>query len=515
MLDLQDQFPGVRLVSRGDVSLGRPYATLSYCWGGVDFLKLKQSNSAELEAHISLGSLPMTFVQAIEVARRLSIPYLWIDSLCIVQDSTEDLQRELASMREVFGNSILNIMATASSNGFEGLFRARDPRALEILKITTTWDDEKSQEFVVVERNVWEEQLAEAPLIDRGWVVQERILPPRAVHFGQSQLFWECRELDACETHPNGLPWGLQDDLSKIKTLEPGIWHDFCQQKYLDEDKHNLDYRSPPCPQPYSGYDLWARIVQYYTRTKLSYASDKLIAIGGLAERMEYALGDTYLMGLWVQFLPSQLLWTVKDYQLSTRPSKYRAPSWSWFSMDGVISTTIPENGLRNLISVVDRPIVPSSGSDVADQASTNKIKLNGMIIPGQIAESSPGSDSYSLTLDGFGGLQGRSILSLDVQFSPESLQSVMCLPMDMQEETTCTQRIRTLILRKAEGRPKGWYERIGVVNNERGFGIRGSSDMGNKAADEEWPLLQAMKSHIIVGTDLYLDGEPGSLVIM
>ncbi|KAK9412951.1 putative RRM domain-containing protein [Seiridium unicorne] len=483
-----------------------PYATLSHCWGEADMLKLTEKNKEELENNIDLRDLPRTFVEAIEIARRLAIPYLWIDSLCIIQDSLEDWKREASLnvvVQKVYGYSRLNIMATASSNSHQGLFRDRDPRAIAMCRVTTSWDDEDRKEAMIIDKGAWRDQILQAPLIQRGWVVQERILPPRALHFGQTQLFWECNELDACEEHPTGLPWGMQEELSKIKTLDPDAWYDFCDQKYRQEDIHDLNYKPPPCPRAYAGYDLWSRIVEYYTMTKLTYESDKLIAVSGLAQKMGQILDDEYLAGLWLRFLPSQLLWTVRDETCTNRTLNYQAPSWSWASVDGGILMPVPRDDIRHLVDLEDHSAQPVTGHNNAGMLSMACIKLKGTLLSARIRFQDRGySKPYNFELSN-GGYLGRSRFAPDLKPSSETPLALF-LPVEMTTQESASQTIRGLILEKAEGQDRGWYRRLGYIDSERGSGSY--SERGSGASDEEWPMFQAMKDPTMTDDGYYLE---------
>lgn len=100
--------------------LDQPYVTLSHCWGKGKILRLLQENIESMKNEILIESLPKTFQETIVIARRLKQRFLWIDSLCIIQDSEEDWQIESAMMEYVYGHSLLNIAATDSSSGIGG-----------------------------------------------------------------------------------------------------------------------------------------------------------------------------------------------------------------------------------------------------------------------------------------------------------------------------------------------------------------------------------------------------------
>src|SRR6266566_4757033 len=110
ILDLEQESASVRLLVDNREAVGDKYATLSHCWGGRNILKLTRTNVASFVVGIPLESLPRTFLQAVEIARRLKIRYLWIDSLCIMQDVTGDWIREGSLMEKVYSCSYLNIM---------------------------------------------------------------------------------------------------------------------------------------------------------------------------------------------------------------------------------------------------------------------------------------------------------------------------------------------------------------------------------------------------------------------
>ena len=126
LLDLQAfevDCSDVRLIANA-VS-GSAYATLSHCWGSDCHKRYHATtnNLIELRARIRYTDLPKTYCDAISVCRSLKIRYLWIDSLCILQDSKEDWAREAANMAFVYSNSHLTISADWSTNSDDGCYR--------------------------------------------------------------------------------------------------------------------------------------------------------------------------------------------------------------------------------------------------------------------------------------------------------------------------------------------------------------------------------------------------------
>lgn len=191
----------IRLHTNKEYPEGLTYMTLSHCWGEGQLTRLQKNNEEAFRQAISWDSLPQTFMDAIRVARSLGSEYLWIDSLCIVQDSLEDWCRESATMRDVYRNSMCNIAASSAANSHEGCLYPRNPRFLEPARLP--WPSAASDDFYLINGAGLE---ASYPLYTRAWVLQEALLAPRTIDCGKTQLFWRCDALTASEELPGGLP---------------------------------------------------------------------------------------------------------------------------------------------------------------------------------------------------------------------------------------------------------------------------------------------------------------------
>lgn len=222
------------------------YVTLSHCWGNAKFTKLMKENLEDFKKGIPLSSLNSTFRQAIDFARRLSpsIRYIWIDSLCIILDDKDDWDRESVQMYSVYRNSYCNISATAASDSTNGMHFSRDPHHL--------WEDDINLNTEGISRpldgkipkrhlgleplirrckiqdaSFWDRQVEYAPVNRRAWVLQERILAPRVLHFCKDQIAWECPHINAAESYPYGvsnieLHAGTVGERIRLKSLIPG-----------------------------------------------------------------------------------------------------------------------------------------------------------------------------------------------------------------------------------------------------------------------------------------------------
>ncbi|KAF7946639.1 hypothetical protein EAE96_009632 [Botrytis aclada] len=186
------------------------YATLSHCWGKAEVLRLQKDNLQAFLKKISYDKLCKTFRDAIDIARALGFSWIWIDSLCIIQGDSEDWSKEASRMSTVYGLSSLNIAATAAPDGTIGCLFARDLRVIELHKAEVKINHQK-QISKIVDLDLYGHSITNAALARRAWAVQERILAPRTLHFTESQLFWECRTKQACETFADTLPEAICD----------------------------------------------------------------------------------------------------------------------------------------------------------------------------------------------------------------------------------------------------------------------------------------------------------------
>jgi len=284
----------VRLIetSEGPHQLGS-YMTLSHCWGEAEFLKLTIENQQRLKDGIRKTELPKTFQEAIDVATRFKISYLWIDSLCIIQDSAEDWNKEAVLMSDVYQHAICNIAATGATDSTKGLFFSRNTSTFQPCKISILSVDEKKMKTInIKDPRLWTYNVEDAPLIKRAWVVQERLLARRVLHFSQQQIFWECRENSACEYYPEGLP---RDMVTNFKHID--INTDLPNVGSEDDEVLGIRWEK-----------IWSRILSNYSAARLSHLEDKEVALGGITKALEALFEDKCVAGLWTSTFIQQLL---------------------------------------------------------------------------------------------------------------------------------------------------------------------------------------------------------------
>lgn len=166
------------------------YMTLSHCWGKIEIFRPLVGNMKELLKQVPLPELPNVFREAIELTRHLGIQYLWIDSLCIIQDSPKDWASESVTMNNVYRYSYLNIASTGCTDGRGSLWNPCDQTSILPRKLALNIRDPESitrkrvskGEYYLVE-GTWFSQIFMSPLISRGWVFQEMLLAPRIISF--------------------------------------------------------------------------------------------------------------------------------------------------------------------------------------------------------------------------------------------------------------------------------------------------------------------------------------------
>ncbi|KAK1753131.1 hypothetical protein QBC47DRAFT_53080 [Echria macrotheca] len=349
----------IRLVSREQVPAGSDYVSLSHRWGtAMSPAVLTTSNlEAFTTTGVPLSCLSRTFLECFHVALMLGVRYVWIDSLCIIQDGDggADWLRESATMDRVYTNGLFNISADWGAHEKDGLFFARDHRWRETLRVqmkTSTGSIPESQLvgvidshqlYDVIDADIWYDQVSQSPLNRRGWVFQERLLSPRVLHFCPREVLWECCETTLTESNPDvSIEKGWDRDsisraIKKLKHRKFGshayavmIWG----SRFSSRDQLYL---------------AWQDIVAFYTSCQLTRESDKLPAIAGVARYLQTRLGDIYILGIWGEYLAGELLWachrdahnhipnrrSYRDWseQTSGGPG-YIAPSFTWASVD-------------------------------------------------------------------------------------------------------------------------------------------------------------------------------------
>ncbi|KAK4039195.1 heterokaryon incompatibility protein-domain-containing protein [Parachaetomium inaequale] len=315
VLDVAGGAVRVHTPGAGDEKAAR-YTCLSHCWAGHAKFDLTTSNGADLAVDINWDVLPATYQEAITLTRRLGIRYIWIDSLCIVQDDKEDWQRESATMADVYANAYLTIGAdlystttSGDTKPTDGCFSAVAPAHVGcVLELPHPASPHDTTYSVSVRKTLHH---LPGPLGTRGWIMQERWLSPRCLWCCNNDLIFECCEDSSCLCGSASVNW---------------VWGG----------------ATLPTPRaihfPGKGAEFWREIVATYSPMQLTYPSDRFPAISGIVSSLSKTRKTDYLAGLWRDSLLSDLMWrTCPDdgRGLGLRPTEWIAPTWSWASTSG------------------------------------------------------------------------------------------------------------------------------------------------------------------------------------
>ena len=219
----------VRLIddldSVGDVV---EWVALSHCWGKTRMRKqLLNADLNAMKSSISITDLSKTFQDAIIITRGMEVPYIWIDSLCILQDSDgpgpEDWRKEANRMGLVYAHAVCVISATASADSEQGCFYdKKSPESLPKYILRTNIDSGGQTRALVVYldepqdaslADLFRNHVEEAPLTTRGWTFQERVLAKRIVHFCNGFILFECNTVRASQYQPEGVHYPPKEHL--------------------------------------------------------------------------------------------------------------------------------------------------------------------------------------------------------------------------------------------------------------------------------------------------------------
>ncbi|KAF7548915.1 hypothetical protein G7046_g8504 [Stylonectria norvegica] len=318
------------------------YAALSHCWGQHPLLQTTSKTLAGHLYHIPMASLPKTFQDAVSICRKLYLRYLWIDSLCIIQDNDADWQREARLMGSVYKNADITIAAMSAKDSSIGCFSSRNAQ-----KIRPCWNGMLHGSvpvFLRPRRDVVSQTFAQlrptleaGALVTRGWTLQEQILSRRVLWYHDNTLYWSCPTNEACEQVPEGISGDQFKGMNYWLVVQQAI--------------HGIvDLSQPQVVN--SIYAAWYRLTMEFSGRQLTFDKDRVYALAGLANEMEKALAkyaaiqaieaDSFVAGLWKRELWRGLLWTMVDANYTNEGAKRShpllAPSWSWVSTTGFIT---------------------------------------------------------------------------------------------------------------------------------------------------------------------------------
>ncbi|KAK5654552.1 hypothetical protein OQA88_7181 [Cercophora sp. LCS_1] len=336
-----------------------PYAALSHCWGKHRIITTTTANLAAHCTAVPFSALSKTFQDAVTVVRHLDLRYIWIDSLCIIQDDAADWNRESVKMGRVYQDASITIAATGAKDGTAGCFI---PRTFSLPTVQLPYrvdgsnpiaSDESVYITLFPDRDLTSlESLEASPLGSRAWITQEWMLSRRTIHYTLGRMIWTCRTMLEGEDRDHVAQMDEQRLLESVRAYSQG------KARGVDNAGEMDDVMSFVVD--------WCNLVSTYTWRNLTYESDKPAAVIGLAREIETGTGEVYTAGVfhprgqasggdaalkevWTRHLILQLFWFGKE--TLTRPEVLaRQPSWSWLSTFGPVGFHTPTQSAEPLV---------------------------------------------------------------------------------------------------------------------------------------------------------------------
>jgi hypothetical protein len=319
-----EEFLEPRLLVTSGSDIGQ-WVALSHCWGNEPPFISTIYNLSNRMRQLQWSDLPATFRDAIIITRKLGYRYLWIDSLCILQDSPDEWTKEASRMSAYYGDAVVTIASCWTKNQTDGILNKRQTLQA-VIKILLRCKSmaEPGSFYVRTYPRSLDYEMNMSPWSCRGWTFQERLLSRRVIYYGQNQLFWQCSKSARYEGRDDP-----EDHVSKRHI------HGSRTFGRLGLD-YVLNSSYPDTTSKLAAIMLeWMRIIQEYASKQLKMPVDIFPALSGIARRIAEKTGYHYRAGIWLEAVWISLLWVknVHVSQIDWRPRGYRAPSWSWASL--------------------------------------------------------------------------------------------------------------------------------------------------------------------------------------
>lgn len=315
-----------------------PYVALSYCWGPDRNIRLLSAGTEEYYRGIPSEILPRTISDAITITRKSGVRYLWVDALCIMQDSEQDLKHELSYMGDIYANSHFTITARDSKSCTDGCFRTRNWATSAIVPTGIRLPEDIAQGSGLNKRTSCLNRLMALPrhrvpsdhkpskseravLETRGWTLQEEVLSRRVLHCGERELSWICLEGQCSELVPE------ENTVRFFKShWQNSIRHALATKEAghgMNTDRDSDDL-----------FEFWLDLLHDYLKRQISNARDKIVAVSGVQSAIGKILNDIPAAGIWRdKFFGPSLLWKVSEQSSEHSVHAYSCPSWSWASV--------------------------------------------------------------------------------------------------------------------------------------------------------------------------------------
>ena len=334
---------------------GQPYVALSYVWGQVSTLLATKENQNALSQPGGLSRaarkdpIAKTILDAIILTRNLDLRYIWVDSLCIVQDDAAEKTRLIDEMAVVYLAALFTIIAAAGDSGNSGL-PGIQPMSRTIKQDIAIINARLS----LLLQGLSETNLDSSAWNTRGWTFQERLFSKRLLVFLPDHIYWQCRSViwneDVVHEHPAALDNEMMDFRSRLRFLNTNTDRVPKLSAGLPPNGQALLFRHPARDE----YD-W--VVLEYTRRRLTYLDDIGRAFAGILNVLQLGLGD-FLYGLPISYLDATIIWKPQEALIRRRGLVTNFPSWSWMGWIGSVGFGARYRGLRSTQEEHSRPLL-------------------------------------------------------------------------------------------------------------------------------------------------------------
>ncbi|KAE8823051.1 hypothetical protein PTNB73_10368 [Pyrenophora teres f. teres] len=315
----------VKLISTDRIDLhNEPYLVLTHVWGGIEIRCKTTGDKVSLyqDIGINFDTLPKTFQDAVRVTAAIGFQYLWIDSLCIIQDDKGDWERESAKMSAIFRAGTITLSATVSENSHGGCgLKSTLAPVMRFRNIGGRGPDFAARETAAFGQSpsiVMNSELRHAPVNTRAWILQEKVLSGRILHAMDSQFVWQCGGVTESEDGIAELE--NQKGNGPVTTAWPGTDPVLQTTKLLV--RYEINRR-------------WWITVSDYSRRSLTKPSDRYAAMAGIVQLHQELYCDTPVVGLWRNDIALHLSWDAyrpRNMTGALREPATRRPSWTWMS---------------------------------------------------------------------------------------------------------------------------------------------------------------------------------------
>ncbi|RTE79428.1 hypothetical protein BHE90_006093 [Fusarium euwallaceae] len=341
------------------------YATLSYCWGPIRPLTTTKDNVELFSNRIPVESLPRTFHESIAITQQLGIRYIWIDSLCIIQDDLDDWRREAARMKDIYAGSSITISASDARDSTQGCFvdpENFDSRGTHIVQLSIVTPNNDLPLLVQVHEGDVRNRAETSVLSTRGWSLQEKLLSHRVVHCMRPEIHWKCHRNYNIES---GLCFSGREVVRFLPNSIPA--------EATTRELHKM----------------WCHWMEDYSQRDFTVSKDRINALAGIVQFYGQRTGHKHVLACWEETMMTELLWTRTGELIDPSLALSGIPSWSWLSRTGDVYFDFWHRvmGTKDLNKVDDHTNLVEASVTWTGEPMVSDIEATSLIVEGPIRQ--------------------------------------------------------------------------------------------------------------------------------